>query len=168
VPGLTAEQTVVRSDPERYAALQQQRYLEQMDELERVKAEKADAEKTASDAVSERDRILIQSKAEVAALAAGVSAERLEKAIRLLDLEGVTVDEGKVDAKAIGKAVEKLKGEIPELFGSSSADRNGGDFGGGAGKRTFTSDEVKAMSPKEYAEHRDEIMAAMREGRYKA
>jgi hypothetical protein len=28
VPGLTAEQTVVRSDPERYAALQQQRYLE--------------------------------------------------------------------------------------------------------------------------------------------
>lgn len=144
----------------------QARDREQMDELERVKAEKADAEKLAGDAVAERDRVLVEAEAKVAALAAGVPAERLEKALRLLDLGDVTVDDGKVDPKTVGSAVEKLKAEIPELFASAAADRSGGDFSGGQGKRTFTAAEVKAMSPKEYAEHREEILAAMREGRY--
>lgn len=145
----------------------QERDREQMDELERVKAEKADAEKIATDAAAERDRVRIESKAEVAALAAGVPKERLEKALLLLDLGDVTVDDGgKVDGKAIEKAVEKLKGEIPELFAAPAAGRSGGDFSGGQGKRSFTAAEVKAMSPKEYAEHREEILAAMREGRY--
>ncbi len=150
------------------AEAKQARDREQMDELERVKAEKADAEKLAGDAMAERDRVLVEAEAKVAALAAGVPAERLEKALRLLDLGDVTVDEGKVDPKTVGGAVEKLKAEIPELFASPAADRSGGDFSGGQGKRTFTAAEVKAMSPKEYAEHRDEILAAMREGRYGA
>lgn len=152
------------------AEAKQQRDREQMDELDRVKAEKADAEKVAGDAVAERDRVIVQAEAKVQALATGVSAERLEKALRLLDLDDVKVDDGKVDAGAIKKAVEKLKGEIPELFGGATgAQRSGGDFsGGGEGKRSFTAAEVKAMSPEEYAKHRDEIMAAMREGRYTA
>jgi hypothetical protein len=145
----------------------QQRDREQMDELDRVKAEKADAEKVASAAQARLDGVIIDSEAKVAVLAAGVSADRLEKALRLLDLDGVEVVEGKVDGAAVTKAVEKLKAEIPELFTVQAPARSGGDFsGGGQGKRSFTTAEVKAMSPAEYAEHREEIMAAMREGRY--
>lgn len=150
------------------ADAKQQHEREKMDELERVKAEKADAEKAAADAAAERDRIVIEAEAKVAALAAGVSADRLEKVLRLLDLGEASITDGKVDGAAITAAVEKLRGELPELFGGAAASRSGGDFSDAKGKRSFTADEVKAMSAKEYSEHRDEILAAMREGRLKA
>jgi hypothetical protein len=149
------------------AEAKQQRDREQMDENERLKAEKADAEKLAADAAAERDRVIVDAEAKVAALAAGVPADRLTKALRLLDLEAVAVTDGKVDGAAIANAVKALKAEIPELFATPGSQRSGGDFsGGGDGKRSFTAAEVKAMGPEEYAKHRDEIMAAMREGRY--
>jgi hypothetical protein len=170
IDSLVAERVDRAKKSARQEALDQakeEREREQMDELDRVKAEKADAEKEASEAQAERDRVIVSAEAKVAALAAGVPADRLGKALRLLDLEAVEVTGGKVNEAAIKQAVEGLKVEIPELFAAAGAQRSGGDFsGGGEGKRSFTAAEVKAMSPKEYAEHREEIMAAMREGRY--
>jgi hypothetical protein len=139
----------------------------EMDELERVRAEKEEADQRAIDALAERDRVLVNAEARVAVLAAGVPAERLPKALRLLDLDGVEVADGRIDAAAVRKAVETLKAEIPELFALPGPPRSGGDFSApGEGKRSFTAAEVRAMSASEYADMRDEIMAAMREGRY--
>jgi hypothetical protein len=96
-----------------------------------------------------------------------VPAERLAKARRLLDLDGIEVEDGRIDAASVRRAVEALKAEIPELFAVPGPARSGGDFTvANEGKRSFTAAEVKAMSAAEYTSHRDQIMAAMREGRY--
>lgn len=138
-----------------------------MTENERLKAEREEADRQAAEAKAERDRILVEAEAKVAALAAGIPQARLEKALRLLDLSHVEVEDGSIDAKAIAGAVEALKREIPELFASGTPPRSGGDFQKGeGGKRTWTAAEVKAMAPTEYAKHRDDIMAAISEGRY--
>ena len=167
---LVAERVKRAEKSARQAALKEaenERRKTEMDELERFRAEKEEADQRATDALAERDRTLVNAEARVAALAAGVPAERLTKTLRLLDLEGVQVEDGRIDAGAVRKAVETLKAEIPELFAVPGPARSGGDFSApGEGKRSFTAAEVRAMSASEYAETRDEIMAAMREGRY--
>ena len=154
----------------RQAALKEaetERQRAEMDELERLKAEKAEADQRAAEAQADRDRVLVDAEAKFAVLAAGVPAERLTKALRLLDLDGIQVEDGRIDTATVRRAVEALKTEIPELFAAPGPARSGGDFTvAGEGKRSFTAAEVKAMSAAEYTSHRDEIMAAMREGRY--
>ncbi len=167
---LVAERVKRAEKNARQAALKEaetERQRSEMDELERVKAEKEEADQRAAEAQAERDRVLVDAEAKIAILAAGVPAERLTKALRLLDLEGVEVEDGRIDTATVRRAVEALKAEIPELFAVPGPARSGGDFTvAGEGKRSFTAAEVKAMSAAEYTSHRDEIMAAMREGRY--
>jgi hypothetical protein len=167
---LVAERVKRAEKNARQAALKEaetERQRAEMDELERVKAEKEEADRRVVEAQAERDRVLVDAEAKVAILAAGVPAERLAKALRLLDLDGVEVEGGRIDTASVRRAVEALKSEIPELFAVPGPARSGGDFTvAGEGKRSFTAAEVKAMSAAEYASHRDEIMAAMREGRY--
>ncbi len=167
---LIAERVKRAEKNARQAALKEaeaERVKAEMDELERARAEKEEADQRAAEALAERDRVLVRTEAKVAVLAAGVPAERLAKALRLLDLDGVKVDDGRIDAAAVRQAVEALKAEIPELFATPGPARSGGDFTvAGEGKRSFTAAEVKAMSAAEYSEKREEIMAAMREGRY--
>lgn len=167
---LVAERVKRAEKNARQAALKEaedERRKTEMDEIERVRAEKEEADQRAADALAERDRVLVNAEARVAVLAAGVPAERLPKALRLLDLDGVEIEDGRIDAAAVRRAVETLKGEIPELFAVPGPPRSGGDFSApGEGKRSFTAAEVRAMSASEYADMRDEIMAAMREGRY--
>ena len=167
---LVAERVKRAEKNARQAALKEaetERQRAEMDELERVKAEKAEADQRAAEAQADRDRVLVDAEAKFAVLAAGVPAERLTKALRLLDLDGVEVEDGRIDTAAVRRAVEALKTEIPELFAVPGPARSGGDFTvAGEGKRSFTAAEVKAMSAAEYSEKRDEIMAAMREGRY--
>ncbi len=167
---LVAERVKRAEKNARQAALKEaetERQRAEMDELERVKAEKEEADLRAEEARAERDRVLVHSEAKVAILAAGAPAERLAKALRLLDLDSVEVEDGRIDTAAVRRTVEALKTEIPELFAVPGPARSGGDFTvAGEGKRSFTAAEVKAMSAAEYTSHRDEIMAAMREGRY--
>lgn len=144
----------------------QQREREQMDELERVKAEKADAEAKAVEASAAAQRALVAADAKVAAIAAGAAPEKVAHIMRLADLAGIELVDGAPDAAAVKAVIEKVKADVPELFGAAGTRQSGGDFRtGDAGKRVFTSAEIRAMSPDEYAKNRDEIMAAMREGR---
>lgn len=141
----------------------------QMDESERLKAEKQDAEKRASDAEAAANARVVKAEAKLAAVAAGIKPERVEAALRMLDISTISVsDDGEPDAAAIALALQNLKKEIPELFGDSTggAQRSGGDFGGGgAQKRIYTEAEIKAMSSEDFGKVQDDVMAAMREGR---
>ena len=111
----------------------------QMDETERLKAEKEDAVKQAAEALARADRTLVAAEARVAAAAAGAKPERLDRVLRLLDLDAVTVEDGTPDAKAVASAVAALKDDIPELFGGAPSKRSGADMeGGGDGKRVWT------------------------------
>lgn len=140
----------------------------QMDETERLKAEKEDAEKRAAEALAKAERTLVNAEARVVAAAAGAKPERLDRIIRLLDLDGVAVEDGTPDAKAIAAAVDALKADVPELFAAGApSKRSGADIDGGDGKRVWTRAQIAELAkwPAEYAKHEAEIDAAMREGR---
>lgn len=139
----------------------------QMDETERLKAEREDAEKRATEAVARAEKTLVTAEARIAAAAAGAKPERIDRILRLLDLDGVAVDDGTPDGKAIAAAVKALKGEVPELFGVASPARSGTEIEGGEGKRTWTRAQIAELGkkPDEYAKHEADIDAAFREGR---
>lgn len=139
----------------------------QMDETERLKAEKADADKRAAEAEARANRTLVNAEARIAAAAAGAKPERIDRILRMLDLEDVAVEDGTPDAKAVAAAVKALKGDVPELFGSAAPARSGTEIEGGEGKRTWTRAQIAELGkkPAEYAKHEADIDAAFREGR---
>jgi hypothetical protein len=139
----------------------------QMDESERLKAEKADAEKRAEEAEKRAERTLVAAEAKLAVLSAGAKAERIERILGLLELDEVVVTDGVPDSEAIKSAVHALKGELPELFVAAPVPgRSGADMGGPA-KPTWSRAQIAelARDPKAYAEHEAEIDAALAEGR---
>lgn len=104
---------------------------EKMDEAERLKAEKADAEKAANDAVARANQRLVLADAKVAAVTAGVKGDRVDKFLRLVDLDDITVDDdGTIDTKAIAKAVKATLDDLPEFKGTTNGrtGNSGGEF----------------------------------------
>lgn len=113
-------------------------------ELDRIRAEsqsetdkaiaKAKAEGSAEALAKANDRVL---RAEVKALAAGKLADPAD-AVALLDLSEFTVgDDGAVDAKAVGKAIDQLVKDKPYLAaGQRSAATTGSADGGARGTGT--------------------------------
>jgi hypothetical protein len=123
---------------------------EKLDETERLKAEKADADKAAVEAVAKANAKLVVADAKVAAMAAGVPADRITAFVKLADLSDVEVDdEGAVDAKALDRAVKKTLADNEFLKASTSSPRKGASGGdmngnGGTSKPKSLEDAVKA------------------------
>ncbi|MCL4293545.1 MAG: hypothetical protein KJ056_11030 [Acidimicrobiia bacterium] len=106
-----------------------------LDEVERLRAEKADAEKAATDARTAALGVRVAATAERAALAAGVRPERVERFMRLVDLgelDDLTVD-GEPDRDAIAKLVGKALEDVPE-FKATTNGRSGSEFNGTDGR----------------------------------
>jgi hypothetical protein len=139
-----------------------------LDETERLKLEKKEAEDAKTAAEARIEKTIVNADAKVALLAAGIKPENVNRILSMLDLSGVTVTDEIPDSKAIASAVNQIKGEFPELFGAQQgAGRSGGDFkGGGGNKRIWSRAEIGALQgTKDYETHRDDILAAAREGR---
>lgn len=140
-----------------------------LDETERLKAEKADADKAVADARAEALAARIEAGAERAALAAGVKPDRVERFLRLVDLSDVDTlsADGKPDTDAIRTAVDATLSDVPEFAGSASPPPKsaGGDFtGASGGAKRWSREEIAKLSPEEFEKHEAEIMAQMREG----
>lgn len=138
-----------------------------MDETERLKAEKTDAEDLVTKTKKATNVRIVAAEAKVAALAAGAAPERIAQVLKLADLAGVDVgDDGEPDPTAVKAAIETVKKDLPELFGApGTTRRSGGDFGQGntGGQRVYTEAEIAAMTSEEYAKVSDDILAASRE-----
>lgn len=105
---------------------------EQMDETERLKAEKADAEQAASQAREKANQRAVNAEARVSAIAAGVPKDQIGYVLKLADLTDIDVDDdGDPDTKAIDKAIAKVLADIPALKGTAQGSRSGGDLNGG-------------------------------------
>lgn len=115
---------------------------------DKVKEDAAAAAKDITDrAKEEAEQTLLGAKVEAAVLAA--AAGKLANpalAVRLLDLDDLDefVDEGKVDKKAVAKAVSELVKENPGLAATAGngAGNGKGDADGGARTRTKGDDDV--------------------------
>lgn len=111
-----------------------------MTEAEKAKAEKAEAEKAAEERTATANARVIRSEAKVAAVAAGVRPDRAKAFLRVVDLEGIEVDDdGEPDAKAIAKAVKSTLEDFPEFKGAAGGKGpSGGDHGDEPKKKPTT------------------------------
>jgi hypothetical protein len=135
-------------------------------EVERLKAEKQEAEGKVTQAQQAANQRLIKAEAKIQAQALGVKADRLAMFLKNVDLDDIDVDDnGEPDEKAIKAAVEATLALLPEFKGSTAppAGSSGGEHNGAAGK-VWTKAEVAALSVEDFEKHEAEIMAQTRSG----
>lgn len=118
--------------------------------------EKADSEKSELDKANESlqsltgklteyQAMLLNTKAETAALAAGVPAERVAYVVRIADLTGVAEGD-KIDDGKLKSAIEAVLKDVPELAGAGNgARRSSTDFNGSSGQQGGTQPDMNAM-----------------------
>lgn len=170
------EKRVKRAETEAAAKSKADAEKEKLDETERLKVEKAEAEQAAADVRKAAAERIATTEAKVAALAAGAKPERLAGVLKLADLSEAVGDDGEPDESAIKKAVEAVKAEYPELFGGSQSGKgsaSGGDFsqGGNGGVKRYSlaaMTELARKSPAEFAKVQDDYIKAINEGRIDA
>lgn len=111
--------------------LEAERRKAAMTEAEKLTAEKDEAEKRAAEAAEAANGRVVRAEARVALAAAGIKTERIDRAIRLLDLSGVAVDDnGDPDVAAITGQIDALLKDFPELKGVAQTGAAGQEFGG--------------------------------------
>jgi hypothetical protein len=95
-----------------------------MEESERLKLEKQEAEQRAQDALGRANKRVINSEARALAASRGVSSERLAYVVRMADLSGVEVDDdGNADTETLTSAIDRVLEDIPEFTGSQTEQR---------------------------------------------
>jgi len=115
----------------------------------------------------------VETTAERLALKAKVDPDRVDRFMRLVDIdvEDLTAD-GKPDPDAIAAAVKKTLDEFPVLGQSRRREREGRGVGrrlgqGGTGTKTFTRAQIAEMTPAEFEKNETAIMAQMQAGALK-
>lgn len=134
----------------------------EMSETDKLKADKEAAEKKAVDALAAANQRAISSEARVQAVALGIKPERIQHAMRLADLSGVTVDEnGEPDVVAIKSALEAVLKDLPELKTQPAQTSGGADFQNQhrEGDKPLTDELIADMDAKELARRMPEIQA---------
>ena len=131
---------------------------EKFGETERLKADRDEADKKVTDAISRANARILTAEAKSAAAAAGIKPERLDYAVKLADLGEIEVDDdGKVDTKAIAAAIKQVVTDLPELMGGT-AGAGGSEFTKTSpGDKALTWDYIGDMPDEERIRRQDEI-----------
>lgn len=107
--------------------LEDEKKKAQMDEAERLKAEKAEAESNAQARIDAANNRAKKAEAKAVAAELGVKPERIQYAVRLIDLDDIEVDEnGEPDSEAIKAALSQVTTDMPELIGGKTSTGAGG------------------------------------------
>jgi len=143
-----------------------------MSETDRAKAESEGKDKLVEAAKLEVLTTKIETKAQNAALTAGVKPDRVEKFLKLVDLDvGKLSDDGKPDGDAIKALIEAELKDSPEFKASAGSNdkpgASGGEFNGSGDKHQWTRAELAKLSTAEFEKHEAEIMAQMKAGTIK-
>ena len=135
-----------RAEQEWAAKVESERKQAEMTESEKLQAAARAAEERAAQAAQQANARIVRAEMRVALAAAGVAAQKLDRAVRLVDLDSIDVLEtGEPDVKAITAQVQALLQEWPELTGQTSKS-GGGEFGGGnAGEPPITEELIEKM-----------------------
>jgi chemosensory pili system protein ChpA (sensor histidine kinase/response regulator) len=127
-----------RADAERKQA--------EMTEGEKLRAAAEAAEKRAADAAAAANARIVRAEMRVALAAAGVPAQKLDRAVRLVDLDSIEVLEtGEPDPKAITDQVQALLKDMPELSGVFNRSAGSEFTGGNAGDPPITEELIDKM-----------------------
>jgi hypothetical protein len=113
----------------------------------------------------------IEAVAQALALKAGIKEDRVDMFVAIAKQAGMfsNVDLTPDGKTALATALTAKANEFPEWKGTVLPAASGGDRtqGGGNGKKTWTRQQIEAMSSAELAANADELAAAAAEGRIK-
>lgn len=131
-------------------------------ELERLQETTAKLQKERDEYQSIAERVLKEAEVKVQAVALGVKPERIPYLLRLIDMNEIEVDEGKVDADTVKKAINKVLKDMPELKATVGTPKAGDDFSRRSGDTTRLSWEaIRSMSTAEVQKRLPEILEFM-------
>jgi hypothetical protein len=82
-------------------------------------------------------------------IAAGVKPERLNYALKLIDVNSVSFENGQADKTKLTDTINNLVSDFPELRAQNQAPKAGQDFGQSTTPDLLTMDIIKSMSPEE-------------------
>lgn len=127
----------------------------QMTEAERLKAEKDAAVKETEALKTSTNNLLIVAEARVQAMSLGARAETLDYIIKMADLEGIEVTDGKANAVAIQAVIAKIKTDVPTLFGMPGQPNAGVNFQGGGADTSLEAQINEAIGKKDWSKVTD-------------
>lgn len=113
---------------------------------EEEEANKSQDEKT-KELTQARDKAVLEamnSKIENALLKKGVSENRIERAVRLIDKKNIINESGEVDSSKLTSEVDDVIKDFPELVAKTEEDKKGFQVGGD-GKEDKKDDDVTQM-----------------------
>lgn len=135
-----------RAESEWAQKIDAERKQAEMTESEKLQAAARAAEERAAQAAQQANARIVRSEMRVALAAAGVAAQKLDRAVRLVDLDEIEVLEtGEPDGKAITTQVQALLQEWPELTGNAARGVGGEFTGGNAGDPPITDELLDKM-----------------------
>ena len=134
-----------------------------LDEVDRLKAEKADSDNAVAEAKREALSIRVETTAERLALKAGVKPDRVERFLRNVDLSDLDelTEDGKPNQAALTKLIGDTLADVPEFRGQTAAGASGAEVGGDPAKKVWTRAEIAKLSADDYAKHETEILAQL-------
>ena len=89
----------------------------------------------------------------------GVETQRIDRFIKLVDMNNIEVNNGSIDIDAVKDSLITILDEFPEFKGITSVKTGGGnDFGGdNGGSKKITMEDIKKMSTQEIQENWEEV-----------
>lgn len=130
---------------------------------EKAKEEREAKEKIAAERETKANTRIINLEIKDVARELGVTSQKLDRFLKVVDRDDLTVDEnGDVDRKAVEAAVKAVLVDMPEFKGSTSPKGPGAEFGGsGNNGAKYSLEQIKSMKPDEIAKDYDEVMKSM-------
>lgn len=176
-----------KDDPITFDERQQKeidRIINQRIAKERKNAAKAqqdalDREKMTADQKAENDRIVAEKKAadreakanermvnlEVKDVARelGVPAKKVDRFMKLVDREGIDIDDdGNVSKSDVEAAVKSILADFPEFKASEHTKGPGGGYDGSKNTAKYSKTQIEAMTTKEIADNWDDVQTSMK------
>lgn len=89
----------------------------------------------------------------------GVESKRIERFMKLIDMDSIEVQNGSIDTDAVKDTLVTILDEFPEFKGITSVQTGGGnDFGGdNGGSKKFTMEDIRKMSTQEIQDNWEEV-----------
>jgi hypothetical protein len=135
------------SDNQLKEVVQKQREFEESQKTEYQKLQEQLQQKT--EYIEKVNNNLKLNEVKMEAINAGIKPERLNYALKLLDVESLEFTDGQLNKEQLNTNINSLLSEFPELKGNNNTKKAGQDFSQTKNNDLLTLESIKSMSVEE-------------------
>lgn len=131
---------------------------------QKAEEDRKDREKKAEEREKKATDTIIGLSLERQALTAGVPEKKLARFLKIVDRDGIELDDnGEVDKAQTKAAIDAALSDMPEFKSSGVQQGPGDDQRGGSGnKAKFSKQEIEKMTADQVAKNYDDVIASMK------